>query len=129
MALRSWGRVYDVNGNPTWVAVTTTPSGDDSLVWLTTLIQTLQGILEESPFHADRGIPAVPSVLTQIPPDFYAAYTQSLFAQYFASLIIYRVPTTPASGYTVGVPTYQVNVITKQGAILPPVHVPTLVPH
>lgn len=127
MALRTYGRTFDVNGNSNWTTVTTDANGFDDLVWVVTLIQNLQGILGESPFHADAGIPAVPSVLTQIPPDFYVANIQARFAQYFASLMIYREKITQTTAQ-VPPPTYRVNVITKQGAILPPVSVPTQIP-
>ncbi len=109
MALRTWGRTYDLYGVPTWVKVTTDANGYDDDVWLTTLVQNLKLNLGESPLYANNGIPAQRSVVTQILPDYYVAQVQQYFAQYFASLSIARIQTTPN-------PVYQVNVVTLQGA-------------
>jgi hypothetical protein len=127
MSLRTYGRTFDVYGNATWQVITTAPNGDDSLVYLTTLIQNLLLILGESPFYADHGIPAQQSVLTQIAPDFYVSRIQSQFAKYFASLIISRTPQVQKTAQ-VPPPTYTVNVITLQGAVLPSITVPTSIP-
>lgn len=105
--MRTWGRVYDEYGNATWVPVVTAPDGDNTLVWLTTLIQCLKLNLGESPFWASYGIPAQRSVVTQIFPDFYVALTQARFAKYFSSLIVAKEPSKT--------PTYRVNVTTNQG--------------
>ncbi len=109
MALRTWGRPRNQDGSiGPWTMVTTDPTtGLNDLVWVTTLCQTLLLNLNESPFYADRGIPAHPSVVTQIFPDYYVAYTQQIFSQYFASLIISKV--------NVPAPTYNVNVTTHAG--------------
>lgn len=96
-------------GNATWVEVVTDTNGYNDAVWITTLIQTLKLNLGESPFYANRGIPAQQSVITQIFPDFYVNQTQQQFAQYFASLIIAKEPANPT-------PTYNVNIITHSGA-------------
>lgn len=106
--MRTYGRIYDELGEPTWVEVETADNGDNSYVYITTLIQCLKLILQESPFYANYGIPAIQSVVQQILPDFYVAQTQVQFAPYFASLIVSRISADP--------PTYQVNVVTKQGA-------------
>lgn len=106
--MRTWGRTYNEDGTSQWVEVQTDANGFDDAVWITTLIQCLKLNLGESPFFAQFGIPAKPSVVQQIAPDFYVAMTQQLFAQYFASLIITKqnVPSPP---------TYQVNLLTHQG--------------
>ena len=101
--MRTWGRV-----NGAWVAVATTPDGDDTLVWVTTLIQTLKLELLESPFYAQYGIAARQSIVSQIAPDYSVSMIQQQFSAYFASLSIQRVPNTE-------VPTYAVNIITLRG--------------
>lgn len=106
--MRTYGRTWNEDGTYQWVQVSTDASGDDSAVWLTTLVQCLKLNLNESPFYAANGIPAQPSVVQQLFPDFYVALTQQFFAPYFASLIITKQDSPT--------PTYQVNVTTKQGA-------------
>ena len=106
--MRTYGRITNEDGSMTWVEVATASNGDNSYVYLTTLIQVLKLILQESPFYANYGIPAIQSVLQQILPDFYVVQTQNQFAPYFASLIVSRISADP--------PTYQMNVVTKQGA-------------
>jgi hypothetical protein len=106
--MRIWGRVTNPDGTRTWVAVVTTPEGDDTAVRITQLIQVLKLNLNESPFYADWGIPAYPAVAQQIPPDYYVQLTQQRFAQYFASLTIARISANP--------PTYNINLLTKQGS-------------
>lgn len=105
--MRTWGRIFNQDGTYQWVKVETTPSGDDTPVWVTTLAQVFKGILGESPFYSNYGIPAQQSVLMGIMPDFYMAMTQLQFSQYFASLIIIKIP-----GHD---PHYRVNAITKAG--------------
>ena len=80
----------------------------NDLVWLVTLCQVLLLNLGESPFYAQYGLPAQQSVIQQVWPDYYVARTQQLFAQYFASLIVSRVPGAKA-------PTYKINVTTNTG--------------
>jgi hypothetical protein len=80
-------------------------------VWITTVIQTLKLNLGESPFFANFGIPAHTSLMQQIAPDYYAAFTQQTYGQYFSSLIISR-----EQGATV--PTYNVSITTNQGITL-----------
>ncbi len=109
--MRTWGRIGQVNGTGgTWVQVATDADGYNDQLYLTSLTQCLRLNLGESPFWADRGIPAHQSVITQVAPDFYAAYTQQLYSQYFASLTIQRV-----SGKT---PAYRVNIVCHSGAAL-----------
>lgn len=108
--MRTWGRVTLPDGTKQWVKVETAPNGDNSAVYITALIQVLKLNLNESPFYASWGIPAYPSVLQQIPPDYYVQLTQQRFAPYFASLTVTRVSANP--------PTYQINLLTKQGAAL-----------
>lgn len=100
--MRTYGRL-----NGRWVEVSTDANGFNDAVYLTTLIQCLKLNLGESPFYANYGIPAHPSVVQQVFPDFYVAQTQQQFAPYFASLLIAKqnAPT----------PTYQINVTTHQG--------------
>ena len=110
--LRVWGRTGQVNGvGGTWTAVTTTPSGDNSMVYLTAICQTLKLSVGESPFWASSGIDGPQAVMTQIAPDFYATQVQTFYAPFFASLIINRV-------LGVNPPTYTVRAITKAGAVL-----------
>lgn len=107
--MRTYGRVNQVGGQGgTWTEVTTDANGHDDAVWITTLIQCLKLNLGESPFYANYGLPAHQAVIQQVFPDYYVALTQKQFAQYFASLIISKLP-----GRT---PTYQVNITTTQGA-------------
>lgn len=111
--MRTYGRTFDANNNPTWQVVETDANGANDAVYLTTLAQCLKLNLQESPFYANYGLPDHQSVLQQIAPDFYVAQTQQQFAPFFASLNISRVPSP--DGVT---PTYQVNVITNQGVRL-----------
>lgn len=119
--MRTYGRVTNELGQKIWITVTTDAAGYNDAVWITTLAQTLKLNLGESPFFANYGIPAHASVLQQIQPDFYMAYTQQQFAQYFASLILAKVPTPPN-----GDPVYQINVVTQQGFRLSATVVPTV---
>ena len=106
--MRTYGRTTDpITGAKTWVMVTTDENGFNDMVYVTTLAQTLLLNLGESPFFGNYGIPARPSVITQIFPDYYVAYTQQKFATYFANLVI----TKEASAN----PVYDVSVTTHQG--------------
>ena len=106
--MRTWGRVIDAAGNKKWVIVEEDADGDFSYGWLTTLIQTLKLGLGESPFYAQYGIPAQPSIVQQIYPDYYVSMTQQQFAGYFASLTISKV--TGAAN-----PTYNIEVVFLNG--------------
>jgi len=101
--MRTWGRVGGV-----WTEVDTTADGDDTLVWITTLIQTLKLEQGESPFYSQYGIAARQSIVSQIAPDYSVSMIQQQFSTYFASLSIQRVPNT-------SVPTYAINIITLRG--------------
>jgi hypothetical protein len=126
---RVWGRVADLQGNLTWQQVTTDANGFNDLVNIVWLQQALKLNLGESPFYADWGIPAHVSAVTQVAPDYYANLTQQRFAGLFASLTISRTQGVRAPSPSVAPPpTYQVNIITHQGATLPPIQVPTAIP-
>jgi hypothetical protein len=111
MYQRTYGRVTDEFGNKTWQVVTTDASGYNDNVSLTTLAQCLKLNLGESPFHANYGIPAYQTVVTQVMPDFYASQTQTQFASDFASLTIIRVQGSFP-------PVYNVNAVCHSGAAL-----------
>jgi hypothetical protein len=104
-----------ISGKKTWEVVTTDFEGFNDSVWLTTLAQVLKLNLGESPFFGNFGIPAHPSIVTQIAPDFFMARTQQQFAGYFASLIITRQSDAiDDSGRPA--PQYLVNALTNYGA-------------
>jgi hypothetical protein len=117
MTLRVYGRVYDELGNATWVEITTDPNGLNDYVYVTALIQCLKLNLNESPFWGNWGIPAKPSVVQQVAPDYYTMIMQERFAPYFMSLIISRVSPDPADPQYKRrtAPTYRVNIITHYG--------------
>lgn len=100
--MRTYGRVAG-----RWVVVETNAEGFDDYVWVTTLCQTLLLNLGESPFYGNYGIPAKPSVVQQVFPDYYVAVTQQQFASHFASLLV--------SKQQFPEPTYKVDVTTNQG--------------
>lgn len=127
--MRTYGRVANELGQLTWVEVDTDAVGFNDAVYITTLAQCLKLNLGESPFYADYGLPAHESVVTQIMPDFYVARTQQQFAQFFASLIVTKVSVIATPGSVrAAPPTYRINVVTHQGAKLPPIMIPTLIP-
>lgn len=95
--------------NGAWTEISTDSNGFDDAVWLTTLLNCIQLSIGESPFFANYGIPAQQSIVTQVQPDFYISQLQSQFAQFFSSLQIIKQTGTRN-------PTYQINVITNQGA-------------
>lgn len=105
--MRTYGRISQDDGSYQWVEVQTDANGYDDAVWLTTLIQVLKLNIGESPFYANFGIPAKPSVVQQIFPDYYVAQVQKQFSPYFASLVISKL-NSPT-------PTYRINIITHQG--------------
>ena len=108
--MRIYGRITNPDGTKTWVKVSTDANGQNDMVYLTNLAQVLLLNLGESPFYANYGIPAHPSVVSQVFPDFYVAYTQQKFAQYFASLLVSKQPLPD--------PTYTINVTTHSGVKL-----------
>lgn len=106
--MRTYGRPRNPDGTKgAWTIVETDANGFNDGVYLTTLAQTLQLNLNESPFFGNFGIPAQQTVVTQIFPDYYVNWTQQQFAQYFASLIVARVNSSE--------PTYNIGVTTNQG--------------
>jgi hypothetical protein len=117
--MRTYGRIVP---NPLypytkkWVEVDTDENGYNDMVWLTTLIQVIKLNLGESPFFSNWGIPAHPSIVTQIAPDYYMTLTQQRFAQYFLLLIISRANGFDEDG--VPAPLYNVSVTTTYGAQL-----------
>ncbi len=114
--MRTYGRTRDVlTGAKTWWIVTTDANGYNDGVWLTTLAQVCKLNLGESPFFANYGIPAHPSVLTQVYPDFFMVRTQQQFAANFASLILTKQDdATDDSGRPA--PSYLINVLTNYGS-------------
>src|SRR5690242_18433303 len=100
--MRIYGRITNPDGSKAWVKVSTDANGSSDMVYLTNLAQVLLLNLGESPFYANYGIPAHPSVVSQVFPDFYVAYTQQKFAQYFASLLVSKQP-LPDPTYTINV--------------------------
>lgn len=103
--MRTWGRI---SGTGEWVLVETDSAGWSDDVWITTLCQTLKLNLGESPFYANRGIPAKPTIVQQVQPDYYVTMTQQQFAQYFANLAIAKQSSNP--------PTYKVSITKNNGA-------------
>jgi len=109
--MRTYGRIYDENGNPTWIEVATDANGLNDAVYLTSLVQAIKLNLGESPFYANVGIPQYQTVVTQVLPDYYMLQMQALYAPFFASLIVNRLALSNP-------PTYQVTAITHSGALL-----------
>lgn len=118
--MRTYGRVPDANGKLTvWVVIQTDPvTGDDTWVWVTTLVQCLKLNLNEAPYNANYGIAAQNAIITQTHPDYQTTITQQQFAPYFASLLISPGPADPK-----GNPSYNVNIVTKSGATIPTINV------
>ncbi len=104
--MRTYGRTTDLLGNKTWVQVDTDSAGNDDAVYLTSIAQTLQLNVGESPFFANSGIPQYQSVMTQVFPDYYVTLIQSEYAQYFLSLTIARLPNTAKPEYTIDARTH-----------------------
>lgn len=96
-----------------WIEIDTDANGANDMIWLTTLCQCLLLNLGEDPFFANYGIPVIPAVQANVPPDFYVARTQLQFSQYFASLTITRVSAQNGKKAI-----YDVNVMTHKGVIL-----------
>lgn len=109
--MRTYGRVFNEDGTYTWQVVSTNPNnGDNSAVWVTTLIQTLKLSRNESPFFANYGIPAQLSVIQRIFPDIYVFQTQQQYAPFFSSLIVSRLSNQFP-------PVYLINLTTLTGVI------------
>jgi hypothetical protein len=114
--MRTYGRTRNVlTGAKTWWMVTTDINGFNDGVWLTTLAQVCKLNLGESPFFANYGIPAHPSVVLQIFPDFYMIRTQQQFSGYFASLILIKQPDAVDQDLRPA-PSYLINVLTNYGS-------------
>jgi hypothetical protein len=105
--MRVHGRIQNGDGTYSWVTVETDAQGSNEYVYCTWLCQVLKLVTGESPFYANVGIPAVQSVVTQVFPDYYVAAVQAMFQQYFASLIISKVPNTT--------PTYNIQILFFNG--------------
>ena len=106
--MRIWGRQRTNSNLPgAWVAVETTPSGNNDYVYITALCQCLLLNLNESPFYGNWGIPAKASVVQQLFPTLYMSLMQQRFAPFFASLTITAQPGP--------VPAYNVNLTTQSG--------------
>ena len=115
--MRTYGRAALNNLYPdqlTWIEVITDAAGFNDYVYCTALVQELRLNLGESPFWGDRGIPAKPSVVQQVAPDYYTFLMQSRYAPYFLNLVIVRVP-EPITSPT---PVYRINITTHQGVQL-----------
>jgi hypothetical protein len=91
-----------------WVQVNPDANGFNDPIWITTLCQVAKLNLGESPFYANYGLPAKPSVVQQLFPDLYVAAIQQQFAPYFSSLVLAKVPSST--------PTYRFALTTNQGA-------------
>lgn len=117
-ALNADGKTFQrtPNGSYVWFVVETDPdTGDDGLVWLTTLAQCLRLRLGESPVYSQYGIPAEESVAQQMPPDYYVMALKAKFDQYFSTLVISRVYNGfPESDGSVS-PLYSVQAVLKNG--------------
>ncbi len=118
--MRTYGRTTDEFGNKTWQVITTDANGFNDFVMIQTLINCLKLSPGESPFWANHGVPAQQSVTTQVFPDYYLWITQQQFAKYFNSLSIKRISNAT--------PTYEVDIMTNQGAIVPTFEVTAGVP-
>lgn len=112
--MRVYGRVYDEYGVATWTVVHTDPNGLNDYVYLTALVQEIKLNLGESPFWGNRGIPAQPSIVTQVAPDYYVLVLQQRYAPYFLSISIVRVPGGVDSRGNPA-PYYRINVVTHYG--------------
>lgn len=106
--MRTYARIYNDNNEPRWIVIETDAEGFDDYVWANTLIQSFKLLINESPFYGNYGVPAFQAVAQQIAPDPYVSNLQSLYSQYFASLVIARVPSDDD-------PTYQVNLTFQNG--------------
>lgn len=109
--MRVWGRSFNPDGSYKWVEVSTDANGNNDLVMLTALTQCLLLNWGESPFYSNTGIPQIPTVMSQVFPDYYVNLIQKKYAPFFASLTIARVSLSNP-------PTYKVQVITHAGVQL-----------
>jgi len=120
--MRTYGRTRDVlTGVKKWWVVQTDINGFNDSVYLTTLAQVCKLNLGESPFFANYGIPAHPSVVLQVYPDFYMIRTQQQFAGFFASLIMTPAPIAQGAADSDDgrpVPAYNISVLTNYGSVI-----------
>jgi hypothetical protein len=118
-AKRTYARVLQPDGvTLVWVEVTTDANGFNDWVYVTAIIQEIKLNLGESPFWGNRGIPAFPSVVQQIAPDYYMTLIQQRYAPFFLSLTIARVlpdPSDPFDAVERPAPSYQINITTHTG--------------
>jgi hypothetical protein len=103
--MRVWGRTTNELGKKTWVMVTTDANGYNDEVHVVALAQTLKLNLGESPFFGNFGIPAHQSVMQRVFPDYYVAFTQAFYSQFFAALTVAKIA-TPYPQYTINVTTH-----------------------
>jgi hypothetical protein len=118
--MRTYGRVAASLADPEptkWVEVQTEPSGLNDYVYVTALVQELKLNLGESPFWGDRGIPAKPSVVTQVAPDYYTMLMQQRYAPYFLALTIVR-GVDKYAGRGMYRPEYRIDITTHYGVQL-----------
>lgn len=105
---RVWGRIWNgTKTSRTWTAFETDDSGSDDLPNFIWLQNALLLRLNESPFYATWGIPVVPTLASQVNPDYYTALMQQRFSNYFSSCVISRVSSTQIS--------YNVSIVTRSG--------------
>jgi hypothetical protein len=118
--MRTYGRTRNVlSGKKTWWIVSTDTNGFNDSVYVTTLAQVCKLNLGESPFFANYGIPAHPSVVLQVYPDFFMVRTQQQFAGFFASLILTAAPIAQGAADSDDgrpVPAYNISVLTNYGS-------------
>jgi hypothetical protein len=118
-ALRTYARVLQPDGvTLQWVEVTTDVNGFNDWVYVTAIIQEIKLNLGESPFWGNRGIPAFPSVVQQIAPDYYMTLIQQRYAPFFLNLTIARIlpnPNDRLDEVARPAPTYQINITTHSG--------------
>lgn len=119
--MRTYGRVPDPqSGSPDpvkWIEIQTDENGFNDYVYVTALVQELKLNLGESPFWGDRGIPAKPSVVTQVAPDYYTMLMQQRYSPFFLSITIVRQQNVYA-GRGMYKPVYRINITTKYGVKL-----------
>lgn len=124
--MRTYGRTQDVlTGKKTWWVVTTDRNGYNDSVYLTDLAQVCKLNLGESPFFADWGIPAHPSIVTQVFPDLYMVRIQQRFSSRFASCILTPLHIAQGSPESFAAeqegapaPQYYINVLTNYGSLI-----------
>jgi hypothetical protein len=114
--MRVFGRTTNELGVQTWTVVETDANGYNDFVYLTALAQELKLNLGESPFWANRGIPAKQSVVQQVAPDYYTMLMQQRYAPYFMSISIAKAPLTYTKGGLYS-PAYNISVTTHYGVV------------